>query len=161
MDIGIITGRVIKTNRDGDKQRVMLQVELIADEDIRTVELFTQAGEDTNPANGCRVIILNVSDSNQVAVGVSDGITPTVSEGEKEFYSTDSPVTTKKARLKLTTDSKIIMNAGTDNAVKHAALVSALNTFLTALNGQLTGLGAPGGLTIDLTNAKSGSVYIP
>lgn len=160
-NIGKVTGFKIAKNMEGDSDRLILQVETLEGEDTRSIELFNQAGEDTNPANGCRIYIIDASSRYQIGVAVSDDLTPECEPGEKEFYSTDNPVTTKLARVKLNKDSEIIMNEGSDNAVKHAALVSALNTFLIALNGQLTGLGATGGLTINLTPAKSGTVFIP
>lgn len=156
--IGIVTGRRIGKNRDGDKNVLILQVSLIDGEDTRSIEIFSSA--DFNPANGTRVYICNVSDSYQVAVATSDGLTPEVEAGEIEIYSTDNPVTAKQARIYLNKDGKIILNQGTKSALNHPDTVNALNTFLTALNGQLTGLGAAGGLTIDLSTAEVPEVLL-
>jgi hypothetical protein len=154
--VGIIRGRKIKRNRDGDKERVILQVEILTD-DIRTVELFTQCGEDTNPADGCKVNILN-ADGYKIGVGISDGITPECKPGEKEFYSTDNPVTSKLAKIKLNKDSEIILNDGLKSAVNYQDLVVALNTFATAVNSvlatKLDGGGSAGVLTIDISSAE-------
>ncbi|MGL4368668.1 MAG: hypothetical protein ACRCUT_03210, partial [Spirochaetota bacterium] len=125
--VGIITGRKVSKNRDGDVQRIILQVELIPGEDVRSIELFSQSGEDTNPANGCRANIIDVSDSYQIAVGVTDDLAPEVSAGEKEIYSTDSPVTQKKARIKLGSDGIVTINQGSDFAVKYNELLTAFN----------------------------------
>lgn len=152
MTIGTVTGRRIGKNRDGDKDVLILQVELLQGEDTRSIELFTD--NDFNPANGTRIFVADVSSSYQIGVCVSDGLTPEVEAGEKEFYSTDNPVTAKQARIYLNKDGEIILNQGTKSAVNYIDTVNALNTFLTALNGQLTGLGAPGGLTIDLSGAE-------
>ena len=150
--IGVITGRKISRNRDGDKNVLILQVEIIENEDVRTIEIFSSA--DFNPANGTRVYICDVTDSYQIAVATSDGLTPEVEPGEIEIYSTDNPVTAKQARIYLNKDGEIILNQGTKSALNHPDTVNALNTFLTALNGQLTGLGAAGGLTINLAAAE-------
>ena len=156
--IGVVTGRKISRNRDGDKNVLILQVSLIEGEDTRSIEIFSSG--DFNPANGTRVYICNVSDSYQVAVATSDGLTPEVEAGEIEIYSTDNPVTAKQARIYLNKDGEIILNQGTKSALNHPDTVNALNTFLTALNGQLTGLGAAGGLTIDLTAAEVPEVML-
>lgn len=150
--IGIVRGYRIGKNRDGNNNVLLLQAEIIENEDVRTIEIFSSA--DFNPANGTRVYICDVTDSYQIAVATSDGLTPEVEPGEIEIYSTDNPVTAKKARIYLNTDGEIILNQGTKSALNHPDTVNALNTFLTALNGQLTGLGAPGGLTIDLSAAE-------
>jgi hypothetical protein len=175
MALGIITGRRIGKNRDGNQDRVILQVEISAD-DVQTVELFTQAGEDTNPADGCRVNIIPVSDSYKIGVGVSDGLTPEVDPGEKEIYSTDDPVTVKKARIKLNkdgdiiidadggaeveikNDGDIILNSGTGSALKYTELDTALQLLVVAINAalatKLDGVGAPGAVVLDISASE-------
>ena len=157
MALGIITNRRIGKNRDGNQNRVILQVELMAD-DVQTVELFTQAGEDTNPANGCRVNVIPVSNSYKIGVGVSDGLTPECDPGEKEIYSTDDPVTAKLARIKLDKNGHIIFNQGTGSSVRYFDINAALQLLVTAINGalatKLDGAGAPGAITLDITAAE-------
>jgi hypothetical protein len=114
--VGIITNRQIGPNRDGDKSRLLLQVQMV-DDDMRTVELVTQAGEDTNPANGCRVVVINVP-GYKVAVAVTDDLTPEVDPGEKEIYSTDNPATAKQARTRWKSDGTIVHNLGTTEAAR-------------------------------------------
>lgn len=156
--VGIITGCSKSKNRDGDKVRTILQVELIEDEDVRSVELFSQAGEDVCPANGCRVNVIDASKSYQIGVGVSDDLAPEVAAGEREIYSTNNPVTTKKARIKWGADGVITINAGTKSAVNYADLNTALQTLVTAINAalatKLDGSGAAGALTLNLTAAE-------
>lgn len=115
--VEVITGRRIGTNRDGTNLRVLLQVVDIP-EDVQTVELFTQCGIDSNPANGCRVNVIPVTNSYKIGVGVSDGLTPEVDPGEKEIYSTDNPVTQKRARLKFRSDSVSQFNLGSTPAAR-------------------------------------------
>jgi hypothetical protein len=181
--IGRVTGEKISTNIDGDVSRVILQVEIIKDEDTRSIELFTQAGEDTNPGLGCRVNIVPVSESYQIAIGVSDDLTPEVAAGEKEFYSTDSPVTEKRGRFKLESDGTITMdafggagivanpggdlefNGGAKSAVSYLALNTALQLLVTAINGlfatKLDGGGTAGTAVLDISAAESDTVLIP
>lgn len=153
MGIGIIKGRVIGANRDGDSSRIILQVEMEA-EDVRTVELMSEAGEDTNPGNGCRVVVIDVP-GYKIGIAVTDDLTPEVDPGEKELYSTDSPVTEKKARTKWTSGGDIISDAdggaklellhdgdavfhdGTESALKYADLDTGLQNLVTLVNTEL------------------------
>lgn len=154
--IGVITGRKISRNRDGDKNVLILQVELIEGEDTRSIELFSSS--DFNPANGTRVYICDVTDSYQIAVATSDGLTPEVEPGEIEIYSTDNPVTAKQARIYLNTDGEIILNQGTKSSVNYADLNTQLQLLVTAINAalatKLDGSGAAGALTLDLSTAE-------
>lgn len=154
--IGVVTGRRISKNRDGDKDVLILQVELITGEDTRSIEIFSSS--DFNPANGTRVYICNVSDSYQIAVATSDGLTPESEPGEVEIYSTDNPVTSKQARIYLNKDGEIILNKGTKSAVNYVDLNTQLQLLVTAINSalatKLDGGGSAGALTLDLTTAE-------
>lgn len=162
MAIGVVTGRRTGKNRDGDKNVLLLQVELIENEDVRTIEIFSSG--DFNPANGTRVYICNVSDSYQVAVATSDGLTPEVEAGEVEIYSTDNPVTAKQARIYLNKDGEIILNHGTKSAVNYVDLNTQLQLLVTAINAalatKLDGSGAAGALTLDLSTAEVPEVLL-
>jgi hypothetical protein len=154
--IGVVTGRRIGKNRDGDKSVLILQVSLIDGEDTRSIEIFSSG--DFNPANGTRVYICDVSDSYQVAVATSDGLTPEVEAGEVEIYSTDNPVTAKQARIYLNKDGEIILNQGTKSAVNFLDLNTQLQLLVTAINAalatKLDGGGSAGVLTLDITTAE-------
>ena len=164
-ELGTITGRKIGKNKDGDIQKIILQVEVFTDEDVRTVELFTQAGEDTNPGKGCRVNIIPLTDSYSIGVGISDDLAPECEPGEKEFYSTDDPVTAKKARLKFDKSGNLIMNQGANHAAQYEALNTKFQAFVSAINSALAtkqnGSGSAGTLTLDLSSAKVTTVKVP
>jgi len=135
------------------------------EDDVRTVELFSQAGDDSNPAIGCRVNIIPISESYQIGVGVSDDLTPEVSAGEREIYSVDDPVTTKKARLKFDKNGNLILNSGSNHAVQYEAMNTKLQALVTAINAVLAtkanGSGSAGTLTLDLSTAEVLSVKLP
>ena len=168
-DIGKVTGYKIGKNRDGDKNRIILQVELIAGEDVRSIELIPGAGVDVNPALGCRVVLSDVSSSYQVTGAVTDDLTPECDPGEKEIYSTDSPVTQKLAKIKLNKDSEIVMNDGADFAVRYSALETAFNQLKMDFDahvhgGVATGSGSTGATTpstADITGAKVEDIKVP
>lgn len=167
--IGVVTGRRISRNRDGDKNVLILQVSLIDGEDTRSIELFSSS--DFNPANGTRVYICNVSDSYQVAVATSDGLAPEVEPGEVEFYSTDNPVTAKQARIYLNKDGEIILNQGTDFAVRFSALETAFNQLKSDFDlhthdynpgpGSSTPTAPPVASTADISGAKIEEILVP
>jgi phage gp45-like len=162
--IGVVTGSRIAKNRDGDKDLLLLQVELIKDEDVRTVEFFNQAGEDTNPALGSRVFVIPVSDSYEIAIAASDGLLPMALPGEKEIYSTDIMATTKQASIKLDTYGNIILNSGFKNPVNWYDLNIQLQLLVMAINTALSTkadfAGAAGGLTLDISTAKVDKILI-
>lgn len=164
-DIGKVTGFKIGKNMEGDSDRLILQVETLEGEDVRSIELFNQAGEDTNPANGCRIYIIDASSRYQIGVAVSDDLTPECEPGEKEFYSTDNPVRQKLARIKLNKDSEIVMNEGLKSAVSYAELNTALQLMVTAFNSalasKLDGGGSVGVVTLDISAAEVAEVKLP
>ncbi len=91
MQIGRIVGREIKKNRDGIKTSLLLQVEISSPKDIQTVELISQDGEDTNPVDNSRVVIIPIGQAYKIAIAVNDGIAPDPTQvpGEKKIYSSD------------------------------------------------------------------------
>jgi hypothetical protein len=167
--VGIVTGRRIDKNRDGDKNVLILQVELIEGEDVRSIEIFSSS--DFNPANGTRVYICDVSDSYQVAVATSDGLAPESDPGEIEIYSTDNPVTAKQARIYLNKDGEIILNQGSDFAVRFSALETAFNQLKsdydahthpyvdTPIGASTTSATTPS--TADISGAKIEEILVP
>lgn len=158
MELGIVTGYRKDKNKEGDIDRILLSVQII-DEDVRTIEFIPQHGEDTIPVNGSRVAVFTLIDSYQIAMNVSDDLESEVAQGEKEIYAVSGDE--KKGRVKCGVDGNVVINQGTKSALNHPDTVTALNTFLIALNSQLTGHGLPGGLSIDLTAAESDTVKIP
>ena len=162
--VGIVTGRRIGKNRDGDKNVLILQVELITGEDTRSIEIFSSG--DFSPANGTRVYICDVSDSYQVAVATSDGLTPEVEPGEVEIYSTDNPVTTKQARIYLNKDGEIILNQGTKSAVSYGELLTGLQNELSTINQNFQTIASSLGITLptvtlNISSAEVKKVKLP
>jgi hypothetical protein len=155
--IGIIRGHSIAKNKDGDKNRILLQVEMLED-DIRTVELMPGSGEDYNPAIGSRVFVADAEESSQIGIETTDNLEPETDLGEKEIYSTDNPVTKKLARLKLNSAGEIELNGNADNIVRWSELNTALQTLVTAINAffetKKDDPGSAGALTLDLSLAK-------
>lgn len=164
MNIGIVTGREVGKFKDGDKDRMLLQVKIFED-DTRQVELISQHGEDVNPGDACRVIIFDITETYQAAIAITDDLAPEVDAGEKEIYSTNSPVTTKLARIKLDKNGNVINNQGSKSVVTYASLDAALQQLITdintALSTKLDGGGSAGTLALDISGAESPTIKVP
>ncbi len=74
------------------------------------MELITLAGDDTNPAIGCRCEVVD-SSGVKICTAITDDLAPEVAIGERELYSTDSPATEKRARIKLASNGDITIDA--------------------------------------------------
>lgn len=140
MELGIIKGFKVDRNKDSTANSLLLQVEIIP-EDVRTVEMISQAGEDTNPAEDCRVFVIDASKGYQVGIATTDDLESEVDPGEKEIYSTDSPATTKKARLKLGADGLITIK----NEIE--VLATVLSDFIDEIKAIQT-IGSPANHTV-------------
>ena len=156
---GTITGRTITTNRDGQNDRVMLQVQMTNPDDIQTVEYVGLPGQDENPINGSRVYIIEVGDSYKIGIAVDDGIAPGMDTGEKRLYSL-SDAGAIQAFIKLLKTGIIEVNGNADFAVRFNALNTALQSMLTALNADIVSAGGSGGTTLDISGAKVDEVKL-
>ena len=160
---GIITGRTLQKNRDGTGNRIMLQVEMTNPDDIQTVELYAPGGQDVNPPDGSRVVIIEIAPTYKIAIVADDGIEPSMLDGEQKLYATDG--ISILSFINLLTDGNIELNGNADFAVRFAALNTALQTFVIAINAVLAtkadASGTPGALTLDITGAKVNEVKVP
>ncbi len=157
---GTITGRTITTNRDGENQRVMLQVQMTNADDIQTVEYVSLPGQDENPINGTRVYIIEIGESYKIAIAADDGVTPAMATGEKRLYSV-SDAGDIQAFIKLLKTGIIEINGDADFAVRFNALDTALQAMLTALNADIVTAGGAGSTTLDISGAKVDEVKLP
>ncbi len=157
---GIVRGREIKKNRDGSTAKMLLQVEITNPQDIQTVELMRQAGEDTNPPDGSRVLILEVGPSWKIAVASDDNIVPTMSAGEKRLYSTSGGSVV--ADIKLLADGTIEVNGNSDFAVAFNDLKTGFDNLVTDFNAHTHGTQPiPTPSTASIDAAKVDTVKLP
>lgn len=186
IQIGTITGRTITPNKDGDIDRVMLQVEMSSPDDIQTVELISLPGQDENPINGSRVYIMEVGTSYKVGIAVNGGVVPSIETGEKSLYATNDAgalqcfidlLKTGEIDIVGVAASIILLNSGIielNGSADFAVRFNALQSKLTALEAQLlahvhpgvTAGGASTGISvtvfdIDITTAKVAEVKLP
>jgi len=160
MQIGKITGREIRTNRDGSEDVVLLQVEVSDSDDIQTAELYRGAGVDCNPPDGSKVVLLGAGPAWQIAIAVNDNVTPEgLDEGEYQIYASDAGA--KTANVKCEPGGDTVINDGTDYAVQYTELKSAFDqltadfdALVAVVNGHVHLAPAGGGNTgaaLDLT----------
>jgi len=124
--IGDVTGQSVEKNRDGENNVRMLQVTIYTDDNAESVQLARQSGEDSNPPNGTRILNIPVGNAYKIGIMLDDGITPSVDQGEKEFYSIVNGA--KGATLKLDKNSKHIFNGGAKDAARKNDQIQSTST---------------------------------
>lgn len=161
--IGTVTGYEIRENRDAATAGLLLQVRLTNQDDIQTIQYINPAGEDSNPAIGSQVIILELGAAFRIAVAVVDKIEPQMDSGEKKIYSQENDAI--KAFIDLLASGIINLNGNADFAVRFNALETAIQQLVTDINtalaGKLDGAGSAGTLTVDISSAKVEEVKLP
>jgi hypothetical protein len=154
--IGIVKGREIKKNRDGDQNVLVLQLEIADPDDLQSVELITQMGEDYNPPNGSRVVVFDIGDAFKVGIACADAIVPSAAVGVRRIYSIASGAIS--ALTEWLTDGKIKHNSGNGTAVEFARLKTEFNQLQSDFDTHIHGAG----LLLDSTSgACTGTTAIP
>jgi phage gp45-like len=132
---GIVTGKQTAKNKDGTKNVLLLQVEMADPEDVQTVELMSQTGENSNPPVGSRVVVVGAGHAFKIAIASDDSIVPTTADGEKIIYSTNEAGTAVVSSVYLKNDGTIIANNG---AVTITAEPGGLLSIVTSGNTEIT-----------------------
>lgn len=160
--IGTVTGHRVGKNLDGDKDVVLLQVQITEDEDTQTVELFSATGDDYIPPVGSDVIIGQIREDWKIGIATKDNIVSTMQAGERKIYSQSGDII--KAFINLLTTGIIELNGNADFAVRFNALDTAIQTFIGLLNtafaAKLDGSGSSPALTLDISAAKVDEVKV-
>ena len=164
---GRVTGRSTAINQDGSTPVLLLQVEVTDPADIQTIQMMSQAGDDTNPPDDARVVILSITDAFKVVIASDDGIEPTMDPGEKKLYS--SAGGTIQAFINLLASGVIELNGNADNAVRFSALETQINQLVSDFNTHTHAVTtAPGTTavpvpqsTVDITGARVDEVTLP
>lgn len=162
MRVGTVRGREIRANRNGGSDVLLLQVEVSEADDVQTVELMTHAGDESSPADGTRVMLVQIGPAWVVAVAADDLIPPGVGPGERRVYSQDGGA--RKATIYWRTDGQLELNGTGDHAVRFNALEIAFNQLkadFDAHGGHFSGEAVPAPSTADISGAKVGTVELP
>lgn len=88
--VGIVTGRETAVNREAGGPAVrLLQVQITDHNDVQTVQLVGQAGEEVNPPNGSLVLLLPGGLAFKLSAGTDDWVVPIMDIGGKRLYAID------------------------------------------------------------------------
>jgi len=124
----------------------LLQTLLSSSDDVQTVQLITQAGDDLNPPIGSLLAVVPFGRSWKVALGSYDGITPETMPGEREIYSSVDGI--KKAKIRCTRAGKIAMQNDSESLYAILSdLISVIDGIKTELASHKHTIAAPGAST--------------
>lgn len=164
---GIIKGRETKSNRDGVRDVLLLQVELTDKDDVQTVELMQGAGDQYNPENGSKVLVVSNGAAYKIAIAIDDMTAIGIEIGERAIRSVLNG--SVKSSILCKVDGNIVINEGTDFAVQFTALKTIVDGLVTSLNIHTHTSSTPGSPTsppitpfsVDMTPAKINKVRLP
>ena len=160
---GTVRGREIRPNRNGGADVLLLQVEVSDADDIQTVELMTQAGDESSPPDGSRVILVQLGPAWVVAVAADDLIPPDIDAGERRVYSQDGGA--REASIYWRTSGQLELNGTGDFAVRFTALETAFNELQAKFNahtGHVVSSVVPLAPSVaDISLAKVSTVELP
>ncbi len=125
IQIGTVQSVEFRKNKDGDANTVMLQVELSEPDDIQSVELFTQSGQEIIPENGDEVIIVSLTPSYRIAIAGNDQVIPSMGNGERKIYSTNGGAIS--AFINFLNTGILELNGNSNFLVKFNELETAFN----------------------------------
>ena len=107
--LGIVTGRKSAKNRGGGPVTRLLQAMVTDRQDVQTVQLVEQMGEESNPPNGCLVVILPGGQAFKLGAAAGDGIAPVMDVGGKRIYSIDPATNQEACQVRLDPDGTITL----------------------------------------------------
>jgi hypothetical protein len=178
---GLIDSQEITTNRDGQNDVRILTVQITEKDDTQTVEQVLFSGEDSAPVKGDEAVILEITESFKVAIGIRKQIAPSMDAGERKLYSQDGNGAIK-AFIDLLKDGQMKINGDGDNAVRFQALSDKVDDLVDDLNAMIQEWNtfatayAPGGpaqvgtppnansvteSTVEISGAKIDTIEVP
>lgn len=161
----MILTKVISTSISNLKR--VIQVLRAGTQDVCTPSEVAPYGTDSNPIAGMVAVYSDTKlNGNNIIIGYIN-TNQQAQEGEYRIYSTDSKGNVK-AYIWLTNAGNLQLGGNVDNAVRYAALNTALqaeavkiNTQLTAIAAAITALGGtyvPVPVTLDISAAKISNI---
>ena len=133
MEFGLIKSIEIGKNLDSGENVRLAQVNIVG-EDTVTVEMPFPEGDEFVPAVGDTVYYEEVDAGLLVARCIQSAIPVdnTMGSGEREMFSRSG--SSRKAKIRLKNNGIIVLNDGTDYAVKFKKLQTALDAMMKMLN---------------------------
>lgn len=162
LQTGIIKGRKTAKNRDGGRDVLLLQVELTAKNDVQTVELLQGAGDQYNPPNGSKVLVISNGAAYKIAIAIDDLVALSIDVGERAIRAVLNGAV--KSSLLCKIDGNLVLNEGADFAVQFTAMKAAFDQLLSDHNNHTHPLnGSPPTFpsSADMSGAKVDKVRLP
>lgn len=136
---GRVTGRQTEKNKDGVDTVRLLQVVVTDRDDVQTVQLVSQTGEESNPPDGSAVVLVPAGPALKLAVATFDRVAPDLAVGGKRIYSTAADGQTVMAEVRLDPDGTITArNPGATITITPAGLVTIDADGETVINSSKT-----------------------
>lgn len=162
LQTGVIKGREIAKNRDGGRDVLLLQVELTDKDDVQTVELLQGAGDQYNPPDDSKVLVISNGAAYKIAIAIDDLVALSIEVGERAIRAVlDGAV---KSSLLCKVDGNLVLNEGTDFAIQFTAMKVAFDQLVSDHNAHFhPSNGAPPTTptTADMSGAKIDKVRLP
>lgn len=159
---GIIRGRKTEKNRDGIRDVLLLQVELTATDDVQTVELMQGSGDQYNPPDGSKVLVVSNGAAYKIAIAVDDLVALSIEIGERAIRAIlDGEV---KSSVLCKIDGNLVLNEGADFAVQFTAMKTAFEQLVDDHNEHThTAFNTPPAASsdADMSGAKVDKVRLP
>lgn len=162
LQTGIVKGRKTAPNRDGGRDVLLLQVELTAKNDVQTVELLQGAGDQSNPENGSKVLVISNGAAYKIAIAIDDLVALSIEVGERAIRAVLGGVV--KSSILCKVDGNLVLNEGIDFAVQFTAMKAAFDNLLSDHNSHVhPSNGSPPTIpsTADMSGAKVEKVRLP
>jgi hypothetical protein len=142
MEYGVIKSLEVSKNADGDKKVRLATVEVTGPEDLRTVEIRNDEGNEFVPEVGSRLYFEEVSSDFLVSSSVGTESEPDESLGSGDRKLSAVKAGAPKANIVLKPSGEISLNEGTDYAVKHNELVTLITSLVLQINALVTAFNA-------------------
>lgn len=157
-----VTGISFKKKGSAPGKAVIIQT-LSAGEQERNAEMYHPPGISSAPTKLDRVITVPVGTASRVIIASHNyRIEVEPDSGETIIYSTDSAGEIIKSQIKLDNAGNIDLNGDGEKFVTYAALNTALQAFVIAINStfatKINGAGAAGTLTLDISAAETTTI---
>jgi phage gp45-like len=156
---GRVTGRQTGTNKDGADSVRLLQVMITDRDDVQTVQLVSQAGEESNPPDGSAVVLLSAGSALKLAIATLDRVVPDLAVGGKRIYSTAADGVTVMAEARLDPDGKITIHNDLASQTIHpdgtVEIINPLASINMAPDGAITASNGAASITLDAAGVIS------
>lgn len=163
---GIVVGRRVDKNRGGSRDVLLLQVQITDVKDVQTVELMQGSGDQYNPENGSKVLIISNGPSYRIAIAVDDLVFTALEVGERAIRAVLNGQVKSSVHCKV--DGDTVLNSGTNFAARFNELESEFDELNDKFNSHLhpfTGTGTVQQTlqqsNADISQAKSETVRLP